>query len=84
MKGLRSYSGKIIIVAFFVSLISAVLSMALLFTSTRGPRSKTSAIWETAQRHTPTKPEKTDFNIVVRGRSPCRASDSMWIARTPI
>jgi anionic cell wall polymer biosynthesis LytR-Cps2A-Psr (LCP) family protein len=67
MKGLRSFSGKIIIIAFAVSIISAVLSMFLLFSTQARQTAKTSAIWERAQSHTQAKPEKTTFNILLLG-----------------
>lgn len=67
MKGLQGFSGKIIIIAFLVSIISAALSMSLLFTSSRRPLAKTSAIWEKAQSYIQTGPEKTAFNILLLG-----------------
>lgn len=67
MKGLNGFWGKVIIVAFIVSVVSAALSMLLLVSTKNKPSTGTSAIWERAQAHTQTKPEKTTFNILLLG-----------------
>lgn len=64
----RSFSGKIIFIAFLISSVSASTSMILLIrTQKKESAPKTSVILSKVQNYTQQKPEKNTFNILLLG-----------------
>lgn len=59
---------KILVIVFFASLISAIVSTSLLFGSLNKRTPEVSNIAERLQRYTPENPQKTDFNILLLGQ----------------